>query len=354
MSYQDCKSLVLVVGAGASKEVGLPVGFELKKIISQALDLRFDYVGSQESGDKVINSAIDFITKQDKSGERNSYINAARQISRAMPQAISIDNFIDTHQGNRHIEVCGKLAIARCIIEAEQKSILYFDHKDPNSNINYQPLGDTWYNSFFQLLTENCQKGQLRHRLSKVSIISFNYDRCIEHFLYCALQNYYASMTPEEAADLVKGLNIFHPYGTVGPLHWEDRTHGTRFGEIPRIEKLAGIAEQLRTFTEGVNPNQSEIISIRQTLRMAKRIAFLGFAFHELNLRLLFDDEEITPRAREDVVFGTAHGISLSDINLIKADLSRRARIDLQSIGLDFNSTAALLFKNYWRSLTLL
>ena len=37
------------------------------------------------------------------------------QISRAMSQERSIDQFLHTHQGNEKIELCGKLAIAQSI-----------------------------------------------------------------------------------------------------------------------------------------------------------------------------------------------------------------------------------------------
>lgn len=39
-----------------------------------------------------------------------------------MPQSISIDNFIDSHKGDKEIELCGKLAIVRAVLEAEAKS----------------------------------------------------------------------------------------------------------------------------------------------------------------------------------------------------------------------------------------
>ena len=36
---------VFILGAGASKEVGLPTGSELKKLIAKNLDIEFDTLG---------------------------------------------------------------------------------------------------------------------------------------------------------------------------------------------------------------------------------------------------------------------------------------------------------------------
>jgi hypothetical protein len=45
------KSLVLILGAGSSEEVGLPVGRDLKSQIAELLDIRFHHGGQQQSGD---------------------------------------------------------------------------------------------------------------------------------------------------------------------------------------------------------------------------------------------------------------------------------------------------------------
>lgn len=50
---------------------------------------------------------------------------AAKQIADAMPQVMSIDNFLNQRRGEEAIEQCGKLAITLSIISTEQKSSLY-------------------------------------------------------------------------------------------------------------------------------------------------------------------------------------------------------------------------------------
>ncbi|NOZ75692.1 MAG: hypothetical protein GXO90_10050, partial [FCB group bacterium] len=53
------KKSIIILGAGASQEVGLPVGSELKNSISELLDIRFDEDGiKQISGDYSITAAL--------------------------------------------------------------------------------------------------------------------------------------------------------------------------------------------------------------------------------------------------------------------------------------------------------
>jgi len=110
---QPRKSLVLVVGAGASREVNMPTGDELKHSIANVLNFhagRFQITG----GDRRIVEAF----PQSAQGAdarpvdvSNLYIHAARLIHDAMLQAPSIDNFIDSHRNDPRIAQCGKLAI---------------------------------------------------------------------------------------------------------------------------------------------------------------------------------------------------------------------------------------------------
>ncbi len=92
---------VFVIGAGASKEVNLPSGEDLKSQISQLLDIRFDAFGSElEHGDHQIVGALKLHVKQPNGqrGDIKPYVHESRHISEALPLAISIDNFISTKE----------------------------------------------------------------------------------------------------------------------------------------------------------------------------------------------------------------------------------------------------------------
>lgn len=346
------KSLVLVVGAGASKEVNLPVGAELKSKIATALNIRYENGYKSRSGDGTIDDAFREIAR-DLNPERpdiNSLLRSSWRIRDAMPQAISIDNFIDSHRDDERIALCGKVAIARCILAAESTSTLYANNRESYPKINFAKIEPTWFNSFFQLLSENCQEHEIDQRFDRVSVVCFNYDRCIEHYLHGALQNYYG-VSQERATEVMSHLQIFHPYGSVGLLPWQNRQEGLDFGADVGGRALLAASQRIRTFTEGTNPDESDVSEIRKTLQEADRIAFLGFAFHRLNLDLLFPGIPEGAETLKRPTFATGLGMSRADGEVISAELSRVGAVFAENFRFRTDLTCAGLFKEYWRSL---
>lgn len=330
------KSLVLVVGAGGSKEVGLPLGSELKSSIAQALDIRYEDGFRRSSGDSLIDSAFRILARDQLAPSTNNinpYLQSSRRIACAMPQALSIDNFIDSHRGDESIALCGKLAIVRTILNAERQSMLYVDKRNSYNTIRFAEVEETWFNSFFQLLTENCHWDDLPTRLSAVAVVTFNYDRCVEHYLHAGFQNYYG-VSPEEARKALESLEIHHPYGTVGQLDWQSPTRGISFGGDLDAQRLLQLSGGIRTFTEGIDPKLGESNAIRHALGSAQRIAFLGFAFHKLNLKVLFKGPPFTSEARSIPVYATSLGLSKADVSVIGQELSGLANIRAESFQL--------------------
>jgi hypothetical protein len=348
------KTLVLVVGAGASKEVNLPVGAELRTKIASALDIRYDDGYRRSSGDSAIDDAYRVLASRADAhrADINSFLHSSWRIRDAMPQAISIDNFIDSHRNDGLIAICGKLAIARCILAAEAESALFVNRRDPNVRINFAGVEGTWFNAFFQLLTENCQETEIDQRLAQVAIVSFNYDRCIAHYLHGALQNYYG-ITSERAAQAMSNLQIFHPYGSVGQLPWQGQRDGVDYGSNPGGQNLVRISEGIRTFTEGIDPDHSSVVEIRRTLENAQRIAFLGFAFHRLNLQLLFPGLADGQQVKNRPTYATGHGISNADGQEIRNELSALGAVFQERFYFRNDLTCDKLFREFWRSLSL-
>jgi len=313
------KKTVFVIGAGASKEFDLPTGYELKNIIKSHLRLNFDELNRLESGDNKIFIALINYAKEQKENV-HVYFNSARQISNALTQAISIDHFVDAHREDKKIAFCSKLAIVRSILHAEKNSSLYFNRLNSEMNFNSDRLEQTWLTPFFQLVTENCSKNELKERFQSIEFIVFNYDRCIEHYLYFALQNYYR-IPKEEAAELINEIAFFHPYGSVGFLPWSGKSNTIEFGHSPSPIKFLEIATMIKTFTEGTDPDSSEIKQMRYQVQIADRLVFLGFAFHPLNLKILKPDLrdklDMTPKT----CYATTYGISESDKEIISYQL---------------------------------
>lgn len=348
----DQQATVFVLGAGASNEVGLPVGFDLKTDITKCLNFQSEG-GRIRSGDPVVLDALKIAAKSGAFGTRpfTDIIGAGRRIAYAMPQAISIDNFIDVHNGDKIVELAGKLAIARAILQAEKKSKLKLLITEDGATISFHEISNTYLSFLFQLLTENRKFENLQARLRRVAFVVFNYDRCIEHYLHYAVRNYYG-VTAQDATLVLTSLRVFHPYGSIGALPTQPNGTAVDFGAETTAHQLLSLAAQIKTFTEGTDPNSSDILEIRDALHLSTRIVFLGFAYHKLNIKLF----SLPSAPKEDNasrrVYGTAVGISASDIGLITEELADCLNCYPQLIELRKDLRCAGLFGEYWRSLS--
>ena len=344
---------VFILGAGASNEANLPVGSGLKTAIAECLHF-YSERGQLRTGDELTLEALKLAAKEGTFGARPfaDYTHAGRRIASAMPQALSIDNFIDVHSGDKLVELCGKLAIVRTILRAEANSFMKLRQSSAgHTTLSFQDIGKTYFSLLFQLITENCKFADLPERLRSVCFVIFNYDRCIEHYLYYAVQNYYG-VAGSEAAVALADLRIYHPYGTVGALPWQDPASGIDLGAELPPRRLLNQATQIKTFTEGTDTHASDIVAIREAMRDSDRVVFLGFAFHKLNVQLLAPDMPSEQPQRKRTVFGTAHGISTSDVELVTNELaSRLAAVPLR-VALRNDLKCAGLFGEYWRSLS--
>jgi hypothetical protein len=335
---------VFVVGAGASKEFGLPTGDELKNKIADILEIR----PQSKIGDEMVVNALNYAVQANKELKLdiNELYRKALRIGNAMPLEESIDNFIDSHRGDFEVELCSKIAVVRAILEAELDSKL--------SGLNFSSIEDTWPVQFFKLLKEKCSKEDIAARLTSVSFVIFNYDRCFEYFLFHALQAYYDGLSQDAAATLVRNLKIYHPYGTVGSLPFYHKDNSTNFGVVPSAQQLYNLSKSIKTFTEGTDPNSSDIVAIRNNIKQSTRLVFLGFAFHPLNLDLLFLDGSTSEADKSREIFATGYGISESDSKLIANEIGRRTNTNFGKISIRNDLQCYKLFGEYWRSLSLL
>ena len=150
---------LLVVGAGASKEVGLPVGSELASSIAALLTFRFDF-GSLAQGD-----ATFFQTLRrhfTDTNVLNSHLSAAAQIREGVTLVNSIDNYIDTHRNDPRIALCGKAAIVYSILQAERKSLLRErEIADGSQGISLSDLNKTWFMAFGRILVDQISTADL-------------------------------------------------------------------------------------------------------------------------------------------------------------------------------------------------
>jgi hypothetical protein len=342
---------IFVVGAGASCEANLPSGEKLKAEIADLLDIRFKDGFHQSTGDTQITQALrDHVRSLGKT-DINSYLHKAWRIRDVVPAAaISIDNFLDAHRGDEKMELCGKLAIVKSILSAEGASKLR--NGEPGENkFKLRDLADTWYVNFFQMLTENIARADVGTVFENIAIVTFNYDRCIERFLVQALSDYY-EIPDNDSEQIVAKLAIYHPYGTVGPLPWQDRTQSVSFGSTQT--SLLAAAARIKTFTEGLD-DESLLEKIHVAIIEAENLVFLGFAFHPMNMNLLKPKCETNTKR----IFATTLGMSAADKSMIQDDIwrmlgkERNHWADLQAMQPEMtNETCRVFFQQYFRSLS--
>lgn len=350
-----------IVGAGASCEAQLPSGERLKELIGNAIDIRFNDFGREHTGDARIVRALQQKVA-DTTRDINPYLHKAWQIRDIVPHAaLSIDNYLDAHQGDEELELCRKLGIAKCILDAEHGSLMRRTERH-QEKFSMPGLKDTWYVQFLKLLTENVRSADLNTIFDNIAFVIFNYDRCIEQFLVQGIQDYY-NVSRGRAVELVKRIPMFHPYGTVGSLPWVEEREKPQadFGDNERIDLLS-IAGNIKTFSEQMD-DEVALNLIRNHIAEAETLVFLGFAFHRQNLQLIKPPEPAFTKR----IFATVMGVSDSDQEHIKSDLVETLQIEPDDDGnivqmyrpdgtdaeiVFFNGSCNDLFRNYWRSLS--
>ena len=326
---------VFVIGAGANVEIGMPSGELLKKEISEYLDFSGLFDDPDPKSQRV------YLAMKDELNDEEQIRNIALTIREAMPHAISIDNFIDAHRNEPGIEIGSKIAIVDSILTAEKQSLLFY----PKNTYNSQgEISKTWYPLFFQKIAEGCEINEFIKRLKDISFIIFNYDRCFEQYMALAIQAYYR--IGDRAKEIVKQMNIIHPYGTIGDLDH------IPLGETPNFALLLKAFYNIRTFAENSEQTKMERISITQIMNKVNRIVFLGFAYHPMNLELIFKSvyEPVSPPSLITVsehieCYGTGYKISENDREHLQELLKRKcSRIDKCEISDDL---CADFFKNF-------
>ncbi|WP_288379850.1 hypothetical protein [uncultured Massilia sp.] len=348
MAGSDVKRFVFVLGAGSSVDFGFPMGSELTGLISSALDFRQQDYGHIYGGNDTMRAAL-------SSGVKDcpNWYSASKLISSAMPLAPSIDNFVNVHRHDVGIAYCAKVAIAQCILDAERRSNVFVNPSNAYNTINFARNIKAWHTLFFRIVTMYSTIDDLQDRLREIAVVTFNYDRSFEHFLFYAVKTYY-KVSNEVAAKVVNQLEVYHPYGKVGKLPFLESGETIPYGEAVPGRRLLDISQQIRTFTEGSDPSSSDIIKIRSTVLNARALVFLGFAYHPLNMDLLFGTEQQSKLINyERKVFGTAFGSSKSDTQMISWDIGIRYGCDRDAIELRNDLKCDELFNEYSRTLSL-
>jgi hypothetical protein len=261
---------VFVIGAGASCEFAMPLGEQLKNTIG--FRVRF-------SGDVLADA---FLNRIVGSLGKDRAIQLARldpQLADAIPRFRSMDEVLHFLSDKPDIVYLGKLAISQEILIAERGSHLF---SAMNGTSTYEQCDISWAGQFLDLAMSGRKLSDIDNLFKSVTVIDFNYDRVLPQYIHSALQRSF-KLSSEEASKCVDGLTIYHPYGSIGPLDWEEADKGVEFGAS--TPDIGEIANRIRTYTE--ERDSSQLTNIRRAIDQAHVIAVFGFGFHKQNIELL-------------------------------------------------------------------
>lgn len=275
----------LVIGTGAGNEIEMPDGRELLNKVAQGFD--FARLGSDLQTRDMVSLDQHFEKFARRVGATRQKLHEAGGAIRTSARiASSVDAILEQHGTDPLVQAAGKLAIIFYTLQGEARSPLGLEPRDPGD----LPLrgNENWLFQLGRLIVDGVPRAQADKCFDNLTIINFNYDRAVQHYLPWVVSMAFG-MTLNEARQLVGAkLNIVHPFGNAGRLPWEP-------GETPDAEwgneepwNIHNLVKEIRTASE-VKQNHQMAQHLVGEVAGGKRIAFLGFGFEPAATSLLFD-----------------------------------------------------------------
>jgi hypothetical protein len=311
---------VLVLGAGASMPFGFPSGQSLVDLIIRYFYLAERGYGIPPHSEKWFKLTIEkmklSLMKMFSKKEVDSFLEH-------LYDEESIDAFLE-YQTEDAVKI-GKALIAATLFpfEREDNLDLSFIMKRSNSffakPIEKEDTEYNWYQLLWRALAsdakfEEFQENQLR-------IITFNYDRSLEHYLFNRLKRRFHGKTNQEYA--AKIPKIIHIHGSLGLLPWQKQKGDKKFSVVPydamdicdKNKRSANRAMErwFRVARESITVihEKGETDELKEARSWIKdycgRLYFMGFGYHPSNIKRL-EIEQLSNSKK--YIVGTVRGLS--------------------------------------------
>lgn len=269
-------NIVFILGAGSNEPFGFPSGTGLLKIILENID----------------NSDWAYLLEYFGISKRQ-----VREFKTALLRSNvpSVDTFLEHRPEFLKI---GKLAISLALIPFEDEEKLF----------DIKMRGNNWYEYIFTKMDTNFDNWEN----NKVSFITFNYDRSLEHYFFESLKAKYGK-SDEECAVKLNKIPIIHVHGQLGVLPWQEGESREYFHK-PDEFMLKKTTEQIYIVSE-VEDTNSEFKKAYDCMKDAKRIYFLGFGYNDTNLRRL----KIQDFSTRGIIYGTAFKLGAMEAKSIRS-----------------------------------
>ncbi|MBR0847107.1 hypothetical protein JQ543_05045 [Bradyrhizobium diazoefficiens] len=336
------KKTVFIIGAGAGVEITMPVGSQLSHTIADKTYIQHKDFGAElKTGDYAISNALKRITKA-RELNYNVWRAEACAIREGIFETRSIDAYLNTHKHNEVVKIAGKLAIVQSILEAEKDCDLYRENGNWRNN---GKVASSWFPELFYIMQDGVGKADdIRKIFSNLAFITFNYDRCLEHYLYHTIMGLYR-LNEQDASEVMASLEIYRPYGQVGSLNWERRGKTkVAFGD-KSYGAIEDLAEEIKTFNEQIE-DQVILQNIRGAINTAARIVFLGFHYHKQNMDLMTVADDA--KAVRPAVVANAYDRSVPEVSMIEQRIAKMLGEKRPAKSIEpYSNGCKLLFKHY-------
>ena len=193
----------------------------------------------------------------------------------------------------------GKAEIGTILIPGERQEIL------DRSIGRYR-----WYQYLWKRLSAPLDKFEK----NKLSVVTFNYDRSLEHVLFRSVKHTYG-LKDEEAAAQLKTIEIVHVYGKLNELPYLQEGGRPYSPEID-TQIIRNAIPAIKILHEGVD-NSPEFARAKELLMQASVICCLGFGYHETNIRRL-GFNAMNGNRSQPTLWGTSLGLTRSECLLIQ------------------------------------
>lgn len=279
------KWTVLVLGAGASHDYGFPTGRNLLRLILSDLDTAGWHKDTLH-----------------QLGFEDPEMTSFREELSSSGQG-SVDEFVESRQ---EYLALGKAAIASRLVPQERPDM-----------VTSRGERMQWYEYIRQQL--GTRKDDVA--ATGLSVITFNYDRSLEFYLFSAFKSSYG-MTDDDALELLETIPIIHVHGKLGEFSVAEQSKGRLYRQDRDIDAIKTAIDGIKVLHE-TDDSSPEFEEARKLLGEAHLICFLGFGYLSTNLnRLKVRAQAAKPDKRKPPhLFGSAFGLGDAQKRAVNAAL---------------------------------
>jgi hypothetical protein len=294
---------VFVLGAGASEPYGLPLGSRLR------LDVLQNFADNAGHSVHVYNTT-EFVQRQ-----IIEFTEAFRYSG-----FLSVDAFLERRPEFMEI---GKAMMGIELLLRESGIRLWQEDRNWLTYLYQSMIGSTL--------------GEFGE--NRVSFVTFNYDRSVEHFLFTSLLNAFGRSS-DEIKSVLQKIPIIHLHGRLGHLPWQEGEKTISYGanQIDR-PTMNVLRSEIKVVHEDITDGRDkDFAQAKELIGTATRVYVLGFGFGGRNAERLGLAE-----VKSADYQGTAVGLTPKEVRQCRSLCGDRINLHPNWDSLDFLRQVATL-----------